>query len=236
MQSEKLLKRLNQILKRTTDNGATEAEAKQALEYAEKLMREHDIEMSEVEGYAESLTTDAVQDFMARSVVSPALFEKILACAVAKLFNCGCYVRKNYSKNPRSPKTEMHFVGFQLDTQAAGATYCELIVAARAFARAYFGSGWRSEHNNFCKGFAFGIIDKIDDIVRERESEQEVETSNSTALIVRKNELVQNKLVELGIVKPKKSRAVGAGAGFTEGRFEGSNYSLSANSNRAKVN
>ena len=44
----KIVDRIQKLLERTIENGATEAEAEQALEYANKLLEKHNLELEQV--------------------------------------------------------------------------------------------------------------------------------------------------------------------------------------------
>ena len=77
--SQKVIDRIEQLLKRTTENGATQAEAEQAVAYAQKLMDKHNLELADVVASGEEkLGMDDVSEVDAQFKAKFESFEKSL--------------------------------------------------------------------------------------------------------------------------------------------------------------
>ena len=229
---EKILSRLESLMKRTRENGASEAEVEAAMRVARKLMDENNIEMEELlEKQKRTLNTTDVVDHEVRSHCKKERHEDALMWAVCYATDTRWYYTQKWvldeKKGKHVKQFVRHIVGLEQDVTAARVLFLELLLTMRTMARVKLGTKWTQQHFWYCNGFAEALCTKCRDMQDASKKEAETRTASNpgTGIILVKNEIIQAKLEELGIVKKKPSRVGGRGEfssdAYNTGRRDG---------------
>lgn len=192
MDKQKIIDKIEKLMRKTREAGASEAESETAIRAARKLMDEYNVELAEVMAAADSaakdpLSVDNVVEQVCRENNTAVTFERLLMWVVCFVCDCKWYKQKEIKSGPFKRKRQLVLYGFERDVVAARALWIELSITVKAMARAHLGKGWSSKHLQYANGFAYGLYDKAKAMKDERERKP-VETSDCTALIVRKKE------------------------------------------------
>ena len=175
----KIVDRIQKLLERTIENGATEAEAEQALEYANKLLEKHNLELEQVlaqKGEEELQINSETVQYKAEFK----LYEKWVAKAVAKLTDTE-FTWQQTDGGQLSGKIRVKFYGTPFDLSIAKPMYIYLTLMCRVSSKKALGKvTWQ-----YCKGFAIGL---------HRTACRLKEQTQVRALIVKKGELITNHL------------------------------------------
>ena len=240
--------KIRDLLRRTTENGATESEAEQAIGYAQKLMERHNIELAQVlKEEQRELDLDDITDEVVQSKSTMEVFERDIATCVCSICGVKWYYQKKWvpnvkyeklldkyyekptSKRGKYPeaqvmKVNIHFYGLAQDVAAARILYCDLVVITRALARHSVGKRWTQRHWHYCRGFAEGLRLKAWELAAEA---RQVRSSDCTVLITTKNNLVQRFAEErLRLRSGRASKRKLNSELFAKGVADGKQYDL----------
>lgn len=202
MNLNKVKDTIRKLLNLAENDAATEGEVRNALNFAQKLMDQHqlteedlpdaDNRLLEIER-AECAQMDA---YTGNDKV--AMWERTLAHFVSQFTHVKHYlqsgtevVRKNgiaQLNDSGRPRRARRFVFYGLveDAQFATQLYEELRVTLASIARLKYGSVYRGSGRDYCEGFANGLYTQVQEVQRPK-------LSNSTALVVKRNEIVEAK-------------------------------------------
>lgn len=229
MPANDIIDRIEKLLRRTTENGATTAEAEQALAYAQKLMDKHNIELAEVMSHNQDAAPkfDDVGEEPVQFKAKFETFEKSVAHTVCTMCDL-----KFYYRNHRYPKKriEVVFYGLQRDIDIGKMLYAELTLMSRVMARHHLGKKWTQSHWHYCNGFAYGLQIKADEWKAERDRQR---STNTNALIVLKDELIaqyQEKNLKLRTARSSARQNTHTDE-FQQGVRDGKDYDLSVDRN-----
>lgn len=229
---EQIIDRIEKIMRKTRENGCTEAEVEAAARMARKLMDEHNVELAEVLAKEErSLGAEDIVEEVARKTNTGVNHEVTLINVVSDLCDVKGYMR-HYDRLD-SRKIEVVFVGLPVDIAAAKMLYLELVIACRALARGNVGPGWSKKHYWYCHGFVLGLAQKIrDDKLRAKSK------NAGTALVVVKDQLITEHMAKKHLITRKARSLDGERANsreFRQGVRDGREYDARADRSQ-KIN
>lgn len=231
MQRDKIIDKIEKLMRRTREAGASEAEAESAIAMAHKLMDQHNIELSEIEleraGTAAGL--EVVEEEARTQASNVGRFENTLIAAVTIICGVKVYLRTSrvINKNGRLGKrVSIVFYGTRTDVAVARLLLNELFIVTRALARGRLGKGWTQQHWRYCEGFAMGIYQQAK---QQEEQQKAAHTSDCRALITTKQLKLREYEEGLGLSqtkggRPKVNRA--ANAAYQHGVDDGRAYDV----------
>lgn len=202
---DKIIERVRQLLAMGSDTSSPN-EASIALKRARNLMDTHQISATDIENAKDSdfgenaFTSDSNQN---RTWIG------MLAVGIAKLNSCVVVVKPRRSKKER---VSYNFKGFEEDSkmcQFMMAYLCDAVQNFYAVDQKNYGLKGASDKNSYFVGFASGICTRINEEIKERESNVQA-NSSSTALVVAKNAVVAERF---GSTPTKESRTTTKGNG-----------------------
>jgi hypothetical protein len=239
--------RIRKLMTYANDGSASEAEFENAMGHARKLMEKFNLSESAV------LLDDTKKEDLFKSVTTQTgytranvfdNFDKWLAQAPCIICDVRCYTSKKWrdpvtgesyvsDRTGRPQERELLiFYGLPKDCQIAIAMYHELLATMRAMVRFRFPNDWQQHFSSYCQGFVGRLIERA----HAAKATGQQESSMTTAIVVRKDILLDRKREELGLVVGKGRRAkISSGAGFAAGRQDGGNVSLGSNQIRGKA-
>ena len=203
-EKENLKAKINALLAKNVENGATEAEAAMALEKAQELMTKYMIAQSELDIKSTKCLKLEVE-------IYPSNYNLyFIHKPIAELFDCMVWM---IGKN--KDKRAIYF-GFDEDTQLASYFYnylCRMIVTEAAayketeeYKRLCQNRHGRSVIADFIQGLQLRLIQRIDEqIAKKRKT---VDETGSRDLVVVKSGVVNQEFVDLGINLKSKSVTV----------------------------
>lgn len=246
MNLERIKDTIRKMLDLAKDDAATEGEIRNALNFAQKLMDQHNLseeDLPDADNRLLEIERAECGQFNAfTGSEKVAMWERYLASFISKLTNVPNFlhhgtetVRKNGlvqlgdDGNARRARRYV-FYGITEDAQFATQLYEELQITLATLARLKYGSVYRNSGRDYCEGFTEGLHSQLEQV-------QEV-PSACTALVVKRNEIVEAKqrraaefIESKGIRLRKKSQRSGATSRDYEaresGRNDGSNYTVS---------
>ena len=211
---EKMIDRIEKMLRIThgDNRGATEAEVKNALAMAQRLMRKHNIEMAEV--LKKEDDRPQVGDIIQRTVRSKGNvvnFESAILHAICLMTNTAFFIERIGSKH------NLVVYGLKDDVDIAEMMFTEVIFLMRAMARLEVNGKWCKRHKDWCLGFAHGVHHQA-----KAEAEKPVPNeSGSTTIIVLKDQLLKEYAdTQLSLGKARK-RTQKVGQEFFDGKEKG---------------
>ncbi len=179
MQNEKLIDKIQKLMRKTVDNGATEAEAETSLLIAQQLMAKHGIEMAEV---VEKTKADEEDDKVVHNGTDYkryAWWERVLASVIADNFRCYTY------RNVRSRQSRIVFFGQAKDVEVCKEIFNVYVSIVESLAKKYvskYPAGHRNPiKNTYIDGFIDGLKVKL---------KKQVENNKEMALVLVKPESV----------------------------------------------
>lgn len=188
----KILDRIEKLLRRTKERGASEAEVEAAMDMAQRLMEKHNIEMAEL--HAENKRTFTDKDVVDEAVRRHSALEKWeeqLLVFVGKLCNVEVYVTRHaYTGKHGELKWgwTQRMYGIGADIEIARCLYTELLFVLPSMARAN-GITKQFARKKYCYGYVTGMRAKAE--AREREMAA-ARPSTCTALITTKQLAVRD--------------------------------------------
>ena len=186
---ENIFNKVRAMLSKTVDNGCTEAEALLALSMAEKLMEEHEITVDDLKLDAETAVI-GISD-----AKDPQNIRWKVCYFVSKFTATYAFGNKKYIK----------FVGLKSDVDFALWLTETLTAFIQAQLKSYMWSkGYQklqgAQRNRVINSFVIGCCSRINTNLRDMIEARKV-TTNSTALVVAKQALINDVVKDLNIDK-----------------------------------
>lgn len=239
MDREALLKKIKNLLERTTERGASEAETLSAMKIAQKLIEKHNIEEAEL--LAASKRSDSLGDVSEECVRQAWQIDKheeALLFALCELTGCSFYYWNEWKVRPKSKKQSygkfisFRVVGLPTDTILTKLLFSELLIITKAMARA-LGIKKQFAIKKFCLGFAHGLHSQIRS---EKAEERKRSTTNTTALVHVKKDMI-TKHLESKDLKTRRTRASTAhnSSEYARGYDEGRDYDLDLDRDKTHI-
>lgn len=229
---------IRHLLNLSKNNAATEGEVSNAIRFASQLMAKHHIEESELAEPAvmqEMVQVGAWGNGRRLSSWESMLgaFVRDFVGSVVAVLNKNVIPKKNeFGLASFNDKGEvvygqtMQFFGIPEEVQLAKALYEDLALTIATMARLKYGTCLRREGKEYADGFVIGLQTKL----KEAKKEQLQLTQKSTALVVQKFEVVQQKFKEKnGWVPKDKYRKVKGSSILTDGINDGKRMEVNAN-------
>ncbi len=190
MKREKILHRIRSILSKTVDNGATEAEAMAALEMARAMMDAYEV----TEADLNEIKTEKAEVNKTKEMRDPHNIKLWMAVAISEFTNTKSWTSDNKKTvNYCGMKGDVDFATWLLETLTSFVQKeLKNYIWANGYTRLH-----PSEKRYVINGFVAGCCNRI--IERIRAMIKVEVRSNSNALIVIKNELIDNKMKEMGL-------------------------------------
>lgn len=196
MAQESIIHKINALLNKTVENGASEAEAETALAMAQNLMAKHMIESSQLAEHA--------KDKKCKKVTAP-IFKTAydttgLNGNIASAFDCKCWWN-SYHK-------EIYFFGFGDDAKLAAYFYNYLNNVIVNEAEKYkksdefmeeksFGYHGKTLLSSFRKGMIRRLLERLSELKAERSSN--IIKTTGTDLVIVKESQVEEEYENLGL-------------------------------------
>jgi len=227
---DSILTKLEALMKRTRENGASEAEVESAMAVARKLMDEHNVAMEEVllrQSRGKAFTVE-IKEETARSTTMPRPFEQLLLHLVSEI----CGVRWYYRPDPKTPDrttrlTHYVFYGMEQDILVAKLLFLELLVVIRAMASVKVGSGGgglQARRRAYCEGFSRGLFFKV-----KKQGQEAKPTTPGTSLVLCKEEALDRystDILNIKQVKSKVQKKQNNPSDYNVGWMDGAEYEL----------
>lgn len=200
---DSLLNKINALLNKTTENGASEHEAMTALSMAQKLMEKHMIESYELNENSKDLKCEKFEVEMFKTGYDTTSING----AIADCFDCKCWWNRH--------RGTVTFFGYGSDAHLASYFYNfinnAIVIESRKYKHGleFIESKIKGYHTktimaSFRKGMMIRIIQRLVDLKRERTSN--VLKKTGTDLVVVKSETVKDEFKGLELkLKTKKS-------------------------------
>ena len=196
MTTENIIHKINSLLNKTMENGATEAEADAALGMAQKLMEKHMIEQSQLAEHV----TDKTCKKITIPIFKTAYDTTYINRAIADAFDCKNWWNKYHG--------EVYFFGFAEDAKLAAYFYNYLnnvIVnesekykkSAEYAEQKEYGYHGKTLLSSFRKGMMSRLCYRLHDLKESRVSN--IVQSTGTDLVVIKDQHVDKEYKELGL-------------------------------------
>lgn len=203
MTNESMMNKINALLNKTVENGATEHEASSALQMAQRLMTQHMIDQSQLTEAAKDKTckTEVIDKFKTGYDTDG------LNGSIARAFDCKCWWNSYHAR--------VTFFGFGEDAKLAAYFYNYLnnaiVNEAEKFKRSpkyqqqkIMGYHPRTIMSSFRKGMIVRLIGRLEELKASRVANVVQATGNN--LVVVKNGQVEAEYEQLNInAKSKKS-------------------------------
>jgi Protein of unknown function (DUF2786) len=186
------------LLQKTTENGATEAEAMAAAEKARELMDRHQLDLGEVGMAKEGVHKASIK----RGHYKTLAVKDRLAHFVSEFCDTRVWLTKS--------SDQMHFFGLRSDAEFAGWLVQSLETFVSHGALAFIASQpfmeartrWEAE-----KAFVLGAIDRINqrlaELTRERRASMAKTKGDGRSLVVVKSAIVETEFAKLGLTLGK---------------------------------
>jgi hypothetical protein len=174
---EKARRQIRALLELGRDDGATEAEAENALRFARRLMLAHSVEESDlapVDGHERAADEEYAQTDALLDSDKGARWEGHLAQVIARLVG-SVHVYAGHGVQARTAGGALLFDGMgrtrtvkryvfygpKSDTETARDLFGEWRVTIAALARMHYGGVYRGPGRSYAEGFARGLDDKL---------------------------------------------------------------------------
>lgn len=189
---DKVLNKVRALLSKTLDNGCTENEAAIALQMAEKLMQEHEIDEADLKLDDEKAIIEC------SDMRDPQNIRWKICYFISKFTETCTFGNKKYIK----------FVGLKSDVDFALWLTETLTAFIQAQLKSYMWSkGYQklqgAQRNRVINSFVIGCCSRINTNLRSMIEARKV-TANSTALVVAKQALIDDVIKDLNIGKADK--------------------------------
>lgn len=194
--SDMKIEQIRALMSKTIENGATEAEAMQAIALAKKLMAKHGLTMDDIKNKTVNLG-DYVWGSNAKSYSKRiSSFEKIISIVIGNYTNTKPLLYSKQVSDEKHSRDEkiILFFGHKIDVELAVYMMNMCSSALKTEWAKYVASSKDKIHGNRLKSFSIGMSDSITKKIEELMAEEETATSNE--LIVVKNAIVVNLFAE----------------------------------------
>ena len=166
-EKESVLKRIQKLLKMSTENGASENEAMLAADKAQKLLQEHNLSIADIkdEDQVESMDSEDIE-------VDRDLWKGYIRDATAKLYFCKTYTTMKFDSRYKKVKV-ITFVGRKSNRMVATEMCKYFINTVDRLADEEFKEvpGSRASINKMAHAFKQGAASKLSGRLRERYEE-----------------------------------------------------------------
>jgi hypothetical protein len=166
----KIIERITKLLNLgDKSRNSSEAEAMLALERAYALMREHGLDMADLQQDEDELALEMcswTDDYKSQYDT----WVSILASASAQLFGVNIINRKRREPGMAYAKVAKCFVGEEVDVELVKNVWPYLVKTCRKLARADLGGGWNASHRSYAEGFACRVYERCVDIRTQEEA------------------------------------------------------------------
>lgn len=184
-----IIEKVRNLMKFTTENGATEAEMETAIKAAQKLMMKYNLEQKDIEVSSADVNTTKVEStWVDRTETRP--FEQRLLNTLAKHFSCKIVRNRNQATN----KDSYDVIGFKNDREALIATYDSIIAQVRVLAaKRYRESDKAISEFRFTTSYNNGFLEGIDEKLEsdKKKGFTASEMKDYGLMIVKKDALVE---------------------------------------------
>lgn len=188
----KIREKIAALLKKTTQNGASEAEAMAAMSHASKMMSEHGITMADIEN-----KTEAASDFFKMRVNEGekhlSIFDKFVAPAIARYTDT-----KVWNDKSIRGVSQLMFFGYRVDVELADYIrhVCDnaLDYEWKKFSRTLPVGNRHAARKSFQAGMAIRLRERLDSLKVDNNKEK-----NSKALVVVKTQLVESAFKDMNM-------------------------------------
>lgn len=223
MTDEKILKRIERLLAMAKDSSSPN-EAAIAARRAATLMAKHNLEEADV--ILDEMTDDDIVDIMADAGATQITHWMMrFAVPVAKLMDCDARV---YRSGKRKIVT---YLGQKEDAQVAAWVYVYLVDQVKLLSKKYraqmrkqFGAGHGTNMGDYREGITEEILNTLWQMKKEKEAAL-AEHVTGTALVVRKQDLIEKKFGETEYSKGK-SRQLNDANAYYAGKRDGKNVRI----------
>jgi hypothetical protein len=228
MDLQSVSKRIEKLLARTTENGCTEGEAMAAMEMAERLIREYQITLSELQLQAEGVVVKSVSRHSSGAIKFGKEFDhrRMMLKTLGDFTSCSVWY-EDYGNE----STQLKIVGLRSDVDLCSYLLDSLSLLSWNLAvanTAHIKGERRTHRRDFLVGFRAGLFLATERIRKAREKEAPVVTTDGKDLVVVKNALVANKVASLNYSFDKgKSDSAGDKSMYVNGVIEGAHANLS---------
>lgn len=224
----RLKKKINALLAKTTENGATKEEALTALNKAQELMKQHLISASDLKETV--LDEECVLASVRRY---PTKYKEVhIIASLGKLFYCKSYYNKS----------KVYFYGFKEDTELCLYFYNFIVKSsleeAERYKKTIHYKRLTDYHHgitiisDFVKGFLLEVSSKVEKMYEERQKEQA-----GTGLVIfdQKQKKVSERFAQTGIkLRTVKDRISPRSSSFSDGKNKGSELNITQGVNGKK--
>jgi hypothetical protein len=243
---ESVIERIRKLMTYANDGSATEAEFENAMGHARRLMDKFNLTEDAVllePGKVEDVYASIKEHTGYTRANGIDQFDKRLAQVPCIICDVKCYTSMRWcddkgnryvSDRTGRPQQREHliFYGLPKDCAVAIAMYHELLATMRAMVRFRFPNDWQQHFSSYCTGFVGRLMERA----HEARQVGQAESSTTTAIVLRKDVLLDRKRQELGLVKAKsRASRISSGEGFNAGREDGGRVSLGSNQLRGKT-
>jgi len=208
--SDMKIEQIRSLFNKTIENGASEAEAMQAIALAKKLMAKHGLTMDDIKQRKVNLGDYVWGSNDPVPTVKLGSFERTIAKKIADYTNTKAVVitkrKHNKEKYEREAK-QLMFFGHKVDVELAIYILNIAKSALKIEWAKYVASSEEKIHGNRMKNFSIGMSASICNKINEL-MEAEKQNSSSTELIVVKNALVAKLYEEATASFSEKSTSV----------------------------
>lgn len=188
--SDMKIEQIRALMSKTIENGATEAEAMQAIALAKKLMAKHGLTMDDIKN-----KTVNIEDYVWGSNAKTyskriSSFEKMIAIVIGKYTNTKPLLYSKEVSNDKHARDEkiILFFGHKIDVELAVYMMNMCSSALKTEWAKYVASSKDKIHGNRLRSFSIGMCESISKKIEELMVEEETTTSNE--LIVVKNAII----------------------------------------------
>lgn len=208
--SDSVKRKIKKLFTLAENEAATEGEAHNSMALLNKLLRENNLSMSDID-FSEEKVTHNFEEGKSTGAEKKkfSAWEKCTASAVGIL-------TETISVTQIGHRQKIYFIGHKEDAFAASVMYAYLIKVARSTCYEKFGKRVASYMN----GFSHGLHAKAREI---KKGEKEATTkTNLPAIIEAKKNWLEEITADKGFAK-SKPRKVSAGNGYSQGYAQGKN-------------
>lgn len=209
--SDGIKRKIKKLLTLAENEGATEGEAHNSMALLNKLLRENNLSMSDIDFSEEKVAHSFEEsESIANEKKKFYAWEKCISAAVALLTETVSVTNMSHRHQ------KIYFIGHREDVFAASAMYSYLVKVARSTCYERYGKKVAS----YLNGFSHGLCAKAKEI---KKSEKEVTAKTNLPAII---EVKKNWLAEISSNKGlSKSKAgnINMGRGYSAGYTQGKN-------------
>jgi hypothetical protein len=208
---ESSLRQIRALMAKTTDNGCTEAEAREAARKVDELMASYEIDLDEVSMRRQEIVEIELANVGQHTIIH--------ACtAIANFTDCRVWLKRN---------TQVVYFGFQVDTEIAEYLTHLFRRAIDREAATYilFNQEWEDatsrSQSEMLRSFGMGMAGRLGERLRELKSKRDFGVrAAGNALVVMKMPFVNEafRKLELHLKKPRGQQSARNSAAYSAGQ------------------